>query len=146
MTAGPSSPADCLPRFTSHPLLPSQRVSEEHGPILLFYLAVELTVGTLGLWCSAASGKSSKLGDDVWQELILDAGDLILEEQLLFLQPLELKLVGTARFLQRVDGAIELAVLLLEREQRRPELANLHALHGRHSSLLCLEGTGKVSR
>ena len=31
-----------------------------------------------------------KLGDNVGQELILDAGDLVLEEQLLFLQPLEL--------------------------------------------------------
>jgi hypothetical protein len=111
------------------------------SPILLFYLAVELTVGTLGLLVLAR-----ELGNNVGQELILDAGDLVFEEQLLLFQPLELKLVGAARFLQRVDGAVEIAVLLLELEQRRPELANLLALHGRPSSSLCLEGTSKVSR
>src|SRR6478735_438840 len=42
---------------------------------LLLYLAVELLGGTLGL------------GDDVGQQLVLDAGDLVLEEQLLFLEP-----------------------------------------------------------
>src|SRR5512147_1995507 len=94
----------------------------------------------------SATFRDHALSDDVGQELILDAGDLVFQEQLLFLQPLELKLVGTARFLQRVDGAVEIAVLLLELEQRRPELANLLALHGRPSSLLCLEGTSKVSR
>ena len=117
------------------------------SPILLFYMAVELIVGTLGLLVLAREkAQSSKLGNDVGQELILDAGDLVLEEQLLLFQPLELKLVGAARFLERVDGAVEIAVLLLELEQRRPELANLLALHGRPSSSLCLEGTSKVSR
>jgi len=99
-----------------------------------------------GFSCSSARGASSKLGNNVGQELILDAGDLVLEEQLLLFQPLELKLIGAARFLERVDGAVEIAVLLLELEQRRPELANLLALHGRPSSSLCLEGTSKVSR
>ena len=39
---------------------------------------------------------SASLGDDVGQQLILDAGDLVLEEQLLLLQPLQLQLIGAA--------------------------------------------------
>src|SRR6478609_5138263 len=54
---------------------------------------------------------------------------LLLEEQLLFLEPLQLELIGAAGFLQRVNGAVEVAMLLLEFEQRRPELANVLALH-----------------
>jgi hypothetical protein len=100
----------------------------------------------LGFWCSPAKGAKPKLGNNVGQELILDAGDLVLQEQLLLLQTLELKLIGAARFLERIDGTVEVAVLLLELELIRPELANLLALHGRPSSLLCLEGTSKVSR
>jgi hypothetical protein len=37
-------------------------------------------------------------------------------------------------------------MLLLELEQRRPELANVLALHGRPSSSLCLSGTREIIR
>ena len=124
----------------------------------LFYMAVELigarraSVGRARARLSSLASMREKsqlsaaLGDDVGQELILDAGDLVLQEQLLLLQPLELELIGAARFLERVDGAVEVAVLLLELEQIRPELANLLALHGRPCSLLPLGDRRKVSR
>src|SRR3990170_1730637 len=91
----------------------------------------------------ANPAQTYRLGDDVGEELILDAGDLVLEGELLLFQALKLKRVGAARFLQRIDGAVEVAVLLLEPEQRRPELANLLALH-RTSPAPCLPlGTGE---
>jgi len=102
--------------------------------LLLLYLAASCSVARWGSSCSRWSGASSRLGDDVGQQLVLDAGDLVLEEQLLFLEPLQLELIGAAGFLQRVNGAVEIAMLLLELEQRRPELANVLALHGRPSS------------
>src|SRR3990170_2470519 len=85
----------------------------------------------------ANPAQTYRLGDDVGEELVLDAGDLVLEGELLLFQALKLKRVGAARFLQRIDGAVEVAVLLLEPEQRRPELANLLALH-RTSPAPCL--------
>jgi hypothetical protein len=114
--------------------------------LLLLYLAASCSVARWGSSCSRWSGASSRLGDDVGQQLVLDAGDLVLEEQLLFLEPLQLELIGAAGFLQRVNGAVEIAMLLLEFEQRRPELANVLALHGRPSSSLCLSGTREIIR
>jgi hypothetical protein len=71
------------------------------------------------------------------QELVLDTGDLVFQEQLFLLQPFQLELIGATGLLKRIDGAVEVAVLLLEPEQRRPELANLLALH-RTSPAPCL--------
>src|SRR4029450_4030139 len=86
------------------------------------------------------------LGDDVGEELVLDAGDLVLEKELFLLEPLELKRVGAARFLERVDRAVEIPVLLLKPKQGPPELANLLALHRLSPAPCCLFGTRKVSR
>ena len=68
------------------------------SPILLFYHG-----GRAHRRHARASGarpraaQSWSLGDDVGQELILDAGDLVLQEQLLLFQPLQLELIGAAR-------------------------------------------------
>jgi len=48
-----------------------------------------------GFSCSPASGKLS-LGNDIGQELVLDAGDFVLQEQLFLFQALELELIGAA--------------------------------------------------
>jgi len=53
-----------------------------------------------------------RLSDDVGQELVLDAGDFVLEVELLLLEALELEVIGTARFLERIDGAVEVRSLL----------------------------------
>src|SRR5262249_12114024 len=77
-------------------------------------------------------------GDDIREELVLDAGNLVLEVELLLLEPLELKRVGAACFLERIDGAVEVTVLLLKPKQGRPELANLLALHRTSPAPCCL--------
>ncbi len=98
--------------------------------LLDVYLGLEIVGGLLGLAVLAyAREPDDELSDDVGEELVLDAGYLVLEVELLLLEPLELERVGPAGLLERVDGAVEVAMLLLEPEQRRPELANLLALH-----------------
>ena len=48
---------------------------------------------------------------------------------MILLESLELQCVGSAGVLQRVDGAVEVAVLLLEPAQHSPKLANFLAIH-----------------
>lgn len=50
-------------------------------------------------------------GDDVRDQLILDLHDLVLQSQLLLLQPTQGQLVRATRQLQRVDGFVKVAVL-----------------------------------
>ena len=61
--------------------------------------------------------------DDIGRELVLDEGDAVAQLELAFLQALDLQLVGAGRIVQRLDGGIEVAVLLSQARQLRPELA-----------------------
>ena len=61
--------------------------------------------------------------DDVRRELVLDEGDAVAQIELALLEPLHLQHVGAVRVLQRRDGGIEVAVLLLEARPLLPQLA-----------------------
>src|SRR5947207_3543926 len=60
-------------------------------------------------------------GDDVRQQLAFDLLDLVLQRQLAFLQPLQLKLVERAALDNARDHVIEVAVLSFQRGELRLE-------------------------
>ena len=93
--------------------------------LLIVHLCLEIFGGVLGVAAPLIDGS----GNDVGEELILDSGNLVLQEKLLLFEALELECVGAAGFLQCVDGAVQVAMLLLEPRQHRPKLANLLAFH-----------------
>src|SRR6266566_8854844 len=63
----------------------------------------------------------SRSGDDVRQQLAFDLLDLVLQRQLAFLQPLQLKLVERATLDHARDHVIEVAVLGFQRGELRLE-------------------------
>src|SRR6185436_385039 len=54
---------------------------------------------------------------------VLDLRDAVAQVELALLEPLYLQHVGTARILERADGGVEVAVLLMEPRQLLPQLA-----------------------
>src|SRR5437660_8256376 len=65
----------------------------------------------------------ASLSNDIGRELILDEGDTIAQLQFSLLEALHLEQVGTRRTLERADRRVEVAMLLLQTCQSRPELA-----------------------
>ena len=53
-------------------------------------------------------------GDDVRRDLILDEGNAVAQLQLALLQALQPQQIGSGRMVQRFDGDIKIAVLLLQ--------------------------------
>src|ERR671916_1572154 len=53
-------------------------------------------------------------GNDVRRELILDMGDAVLQDELAFLEPLDLELIAGRHPLQCLDGGVEVAMLLFQ--------------------------------
>ena len=52
------------------------------------------------------------LRNDVRRELVLDEGNPVAQRQLSFLQPLDLQAVAPGRVFQRLDGGVEVPMLL----------------------------------
>jgi hypothetical protein len=69
--------------------------------------------------------RNARLRNDIRRELILDEGDAIAQVQFALLEPLHLKQIGTGGHLQRFDGGVEVAMLLLQARKLRAELAFL---------------------
>src|SRR6267154_3120095 len=65
----------------------------------------------------------SSSGADIWRKLVFDEADAILEEQLAFLQALNLQQVSARRVFERRNSGIEVAVLLQEPRQLLAQLA-----------------------
>src|SRR5215210_1527879 len=83
-------------------------------------------------------------GDDVGGELVLEVGDAVLEDELALLQSLDLELVAGDHPQQRLDGAVEVAVLFLQAGELGLELNDfLIAQLRRHpGSAVPLRGVG----
>ena len=64
-----------------------------------------------------------RLRNDVRGELVLDVGDAVAQIELALLEPLDLQHVGAVRLLQRRNGGVEVAMLLLEARPLLPQLA-----------------------
>lgn len=64
-------------------------------------------------------------------ELILHRRDLVLQEQLLFLQTLDRELISIDSHLERDDLFIEHAMLVAELDQQLPEFTVVSSLHAR---------------
>lgn len=118
-------------------------------PLLRFlHKAASVRAGPSGLGKPVAKlGKAEHRSsrDDVGQKLVLQGGDPVAQDQLALLQPLDLQAVGAGLRLQRVDGAVEIAVLLPQAEQfaakgRITDVNNpVVAIHSRRPP--CLERT-----
>src|SRR5712671_5226984 len=65
----------------------------------------------------------SSSGADIWRKLVFDEADAILEEQLVFLEALNLQQVSARRAFERRNSGIEVAVLLQEPRQLLSQLA-----------------------
>src|SRR6185312_2478048 len=57
-------------------------------------------------------GGNRPSGNDVGRQLVLEPRELVAQQQLAFLEPLDLELVGLARRPQRLDRRVEITVLL----------------------------------
>jgi hypothetical protein len=66
-----------------------------------------------------APGRRS--GDDIGEKFILHPGDLVLKVELLFLETLDLKVIGATVRLKAGDRAVQIAMFLFELRQRRPQ-------------------------
>src|SRR5271165_4470159 len=53
-------------------------------------------------------------GDDVWHQLVFQPGELVAQQELAFLQSLQLQLVGLTGPAQRLDRRVEIAMLLAQ--------------------------------
>ena len=53
-------------------------------------------------------------GDDVWRELVFEPRQLVAQQELSFLEPLQLQLVGLPRSPERLDRRVEVAMLLAQ--------------------------------
>src|SRR5262249_40853734 len=69
------------------------------------------------------NGGRGPSGDDVGGQLVLDVRDTVAEHELALLQSLDLEDVGSRGALQRLDGRIEVAVLLAQPGKLRPQLS-----------------------
>ena len=69
-----------------------------------------------------------KSGDNIWQEMVLHHGDLVLQGQLALFQPRDLHLVVAACAQERVDGGVEVAVFGLQRCQSLAQFVFGHAV------------------
>lgn len=74
--------------------------------------------------------KSNASRDDVRRDLILDEGDAIAQVQLALLQSLHHQQIRRRRLMQRIDGRIEIAVLLLQPCKLCVEFALIFVGHG----------------
>ena len=70
-------------------------------------------------------------GDDVWDHLVLEQGNLVLESQLALLEASNLELVGRGGHAQGLDGRIKVAVL--KAKMLKPRLlfgiSTVHPVH-----------------
>ena len=73
--------------------------------------------------------RRTSLRNDVRRKLVLDKGNAVAQDQLAFLQPLHLDLVMARSVDQRLDGGIEVAMLLLEPRKFRSQIALVVARH-----------------
>jgi hypothetical protein len=60
------------------------------------------------------SGIVAASGDDVRGQLVFEPGELVAQQKLAFLEPLQLELVGLTGVAQRLDRRVEVAVLLAQ--------------------------------
>ena len=67
--------------------------------------------------------------NDVGGELIFDLDNSIAQLQLALFQPLHLQKVGSRGVMQSFDGGIEIAMLLAQASQLRPQFAIVLLLH-----------------
>src|SRR5271156_1512357 len=66
------------------------------------------------LFLSCVGLTSAPSGDDVRRQLVLEPCQLVAQQELALLQPLQLQLVGLAGVAQRLDRRVEIAVLLTQ--------------------------------
>src|SRR5215216_8028985 len=75
--------------------------------------------------------------DDIGRELVLDEGDAVAQNQLTLFQALDLQDVRPGNVVQRLDGSVEVAMLLPQASQRRLELAPFLVRHRRRGTEPC---------
>jgi len=68
-------------------------------------------------------------GDNIGRQLVFDLDDPVAQVELALLQPLYLQEIGAGGIVQRLDGGIEITMLLAQPRQLRPEFAIVLLLH-----------------
>jgi hypothetical protein len=82
-----------------------------------------------------AADATASLRDDVGGQLVLDEGDAVAQDQLALLEPLNLKEIGTRRHGERLDGGVEVAMLLLQARKLRAKFTLFVVCHGRGTEI-----------
>ena len=90
------------------------------------------------------SGRRS--GDNIGGQLVLQEADPVLEDELAFLQPLDLQLVARDHALEGLEGGVEVPMFLLEAGQFRLQLGRFVLLQIRThwQSVACRSHRGQT--
>jgi hypothetical protein len=78
---------------------------------------------------SARCGRAISSGDDIWDQLILQRGNLVLELKLALFEARNLQLIARGREDERVDRRVQIAMFLPQQADLANDLGLIHSCY-----------------